>query len=89
MPATHSLGNKIRWKANLKRDSWFTLGTCFENEPGPKENHFAVQFPALGKRTGIKKRRYSESGCPNGKWFLAVPYTPLLYRYRFWFKKRE
>jgi len=51
--ATHSLGNKLGWKDNLKRDFDFILD-CFENEPGPKETILPYN-PALVKELEIKK----------------------------------
>jgi uncharacterized Fe-S cluster-containing protein len=48
-----SVGQKMGWKDNLKRDFDFILD-LFENEPGPRETILPYN-PALVKELGVKK----------------------------------
>jgi len=48
-----SVGEKLGWKDNLKREFDFILD-CFPNEPGPRETVLPYN-PALVKELGVKK----------------------------------
>ena len=50
---SNSLGEKMGWKDNLKRDFDFILD-LFDNEPGPRETILPYN-PALVKDLGVKK----------------------------------